>query len=82
MVKGSKRVKPKAVGHEKAAIFAFLFEFDCSRWGADNENDEEAAFCCAEARASGRGAARAGEGSRECSTGAGDGNRAPLCRAG
>ena len=40
-------------GHEKAAIVAVIFEPDGGRRGADNENDEGAAFCCAEARASG-----------------------------
>ena len=44
----------KQYGHEKAAIGGlYLSRRDFNRRGADRENDEGAAFCCAESSAPG-----------------------------
>ena len=62
-------MRPRSVGIIRVA--------GLSRRGADYENDDEgAAFCCAEACGSNEGAARAGDSSSECRPGAGDGNHA------
>ena len=62
-------MRPRSVGIIRVA--------GLSRRGADHENDDEgAAFCCAEACGSNQSAARAGDSSSECRPGAGDGNHA------
>ena len=64
-------IRPRSVGVIRVA--------GLSRRGADHENDDEgAAFCCAEIGASGQGAVRSGDGGGECSTDTGDGNRAAM----
>ena len=62
-------MRPRSVG--------IIRDAGLSRRGADHENDDEgAAFCCAEASGSNQGAARAGDSSSECRPGAGDGDHA------